>query len=248
MPGVGRLDLPDGRAIDFKLRQSSRARSIWLRINGRDGLVVTVPKGVSQREVMALLTRKAEWIARHWTALNGINQRHAEAVTARPLGFDLPALGESWEVEYRDTPGCAVTARTPRAGLILIAGAVADQAACRAALRRWLMRHAGAALAPLLDQLARETGLVYSNLSVRNQRARWGSCTQQGRISLNCKLLFLPRAHLRYVMLHELCHTREHNHSQRFWALARQHEPNIATIHQEMRDAWKQIPAWADAG
>ena len=85
-------------------------------------------------------------------------------------------------------------------------------------------------------------------MGIKNQRTRWGSCTRQGRVSLNCKLLFLNREQVRYVMGHELCHTLELNHSVRFWALLRQFEPRADALHGSMRDAWTLVPAWARRG
>ena len=129
-----------------------------------------------------------------------------------------------------------------------MAGAIEDVEACQAALRRWLARHAKVALSTWLANVARQTGLHYTDLAVKNQRTRWGSCTVQGRVSLNCKLLFLPRELVRYVIAHELCHTLESNHSSRFWAHLRQFEPASDALHGNMRDAWKLVPAWAQRG
>jgi predicted metal-dependent hydrolase len=68
-----------------------------------------------------------------------------------------------------------------------------------------------------LSQLAKQHGFTYSKVSIRNQRTRWGSCSGKGSISLNMKLVALPPELLDYVILHELVHTRIHNHSKRFW-------------------------------
>jgi predicted metal-dependent hydrolase len=68
-----------------------------------------------------------------------------------------------------------------------------------------------------LNQVARQYGFTYKKVSVRNQRTRWGSCSGKGNISLNMKLVALPTDLFDYVLLHELVHTRIHNHSQRFW-------------------------------
>ncbi|OGN97919.1 MAG: hypothetical protein A2Y89_06210 [Chloroflexi bacterium RBG_13_51_18] len=67
------------------------------------------------------------------------------------------------------------------------------------------------------NQLAEQYGFTYRNVSIRNQRTRWGSCSVKGNISLNIKLVALPRELSDYVILHELVHTRVHNHSKKFW-------------------------------
>ena len=68
-----------------------------------------------------------------------------------------------------------------------------------------------------LQQLAEQHGFTYNKVSIRNQRTRWGSCSGKGNISLNMKLVVLPQELFDYVILHELVHTRIHNHSRKFW-------------------------------
>ena len=72
-------------------------------------------------------------------------------------------------------------------------------------------------MAARLDELARKHGFTYRNISFRNQKTRWGSCSSKGNISLNVKLLALPQELMDYVLLHELVHTRVKNHSDVFW-------------------------------
>ena len=66
--------------------------------------------------------------------------------------------------------------------------------------------------------LAKENGFIYYRVTIRQQKTRWGSCSPENNISLNIKLVLLPEALLDYVLLHELVHTRIHNHSRKFWA------------------------------
>lgn len=82
-----------------------------------------------------------------------------------------------------------------------------------------LKKNARNILPPRLDRLARQNGLSYSNVRIGSGRGRWGSCSARKNINLSCFLLLLPVHLVDYVLLHELCHTREMNHGDRFWRL-----------------------------
>lgn len=89
----------------------------------------------------------------------------------------------------------------------------------RKAVTTALTRRAKQLLPPRLKALANEKGFTYSRCTVRNVHSRWGSCNTKGSISLSIYLVLLPDELIDYVLLHELCHTVEMNHSDRFWAL-----------------------------
>ena len=89
----------------------------------------------------------------------------------------------------------------------------------RKAVTTALARRAKQLLPPRLKVLANEKGFTYSRCTVRNVHSRWGSCNTKGSISLSIYLALLPNELIDYVLLHELCHTVEMNHSERFWAL-----------------------------
>ena len=239
------IDLPDGRQLDYEIRPSAKARSLRLKMTALEGLTVIAPKGLDERQVVELVTGKRDWIAAKLDQFEEVRHLLVDKVSARPEAFDLPALAESWRVEYWTTKGKTVGARTDQQGRIQVYGVVTDDERCKAALRRWLARRAKETLTPWLESLAAESGLRSSRVIIKNQRTRWGSCSADGVISLNAKLLFLPPKLVRYVLLHELCHTLERNHTNRFWTHLRQFEPQTDLLHGQMRDAWKQVPAWA---
>jgi len=75
----------------------------------------------------------------------------------------------------------------------------------------------------------------WNRVSIRNQSTRWGSCSRQGNLSFNYRLLLLPPHLCDYVIVHELCHLKEMNHSPKFWALVAQTFPDYKKLRQEMR-------------
>lgn len=244
MTQSARIDLPDGRQLDYEIRSSIKAKSLRMKMTARNGLTVIAPKGLNEKQVVELVAGKRDWIATHLTQFDEVRHLLGETPTASPQAFDLPALAESWRVEYHKTQSRNVGARTDQPGRVLVYGMVDDDERCKTALRRWLARRAKETLSFRLENLSTETSLKFNRLTIKSQRTRWGSCSATGVISLNCKLLFLPREMVRYVLIHELCHTLERNHTIRFWSHLRQFEPETDLLHGKMREAWKQIPVW----
>jgi predicted metal-dependent hydrolase len=88
--------------------------------------------------------------------------------------------------------------------------------------------------ARLLD-LAREHGLEVARVTIRNQRSRWGSCSPKGVIALNYRLLQMPPDVRDYILIHELMHLRQPNHSRRFWALVEQACPTFRAAERWLK-------------
>jgi predicted metal-dependent hydrolase len=91
--------------------------------------------------------------------------------------------------------------------------------ALRRFVEHWHRRRAERELPPRLLALARRHEIAVGRVSIRDQRSRWGSCSSRGTITLNWRLILVPDFVCEYVLLHELMHRRELNHSQRFWRL-----------------------------
>ncbi len=120
-----------------------------------------------------------------------------------------------------------------------------DLQGCQDLLKRWLQHQGRIHLTPWLEQVSAETGLSYHKVQIRGQKSRWGSCSSRGTISLNYNLLFLRPELVRSLIIHELCHTVQLNHSASFYQLWAQFLPDYQELRAEMKQARDQVPWWA---
>ena len=116
----------------------------------------------------------------------------------------------------------------------------------QAVLRKWLAHRAKRDLGPWLKQLGFHLNLPCRHISVRGQKTCWASCSTKKDISLNFKLLFLPRPLVHYVLVHELCHTVHMNHSKAFWALVEEKQPDYRWRKEAIKTAWRYVPRWVE--
>ena len=195
------------------ITRNPRARRIIMRARP-DAIHMTVPLRVKETDIERALD---ECGAR----LKEAQKNNGPEQIGRDFTIDTPHF--KLAVQEGDTPGISITGRdgrytihcpngtdytTERTQKILLQGI------------RGAMKHcAGVMLPPRLEALAKKHGFRYSRCSVRDVQSRWGSCTSRGSINLNIRLVLLPDRLIDYVLLHELCHTVEMNHSERFWAL-----------------------------
>lgn len=245
------VELADGRSCRYRIQESERVRRIRLRLSASEGMVVIVPAGMTphQEDLERLIRNKSRWISRHLHRFTSLGSDLRGTDFALPGVINLPAISERWEVVYAapdpNQAPASTRVRVSAQGVLHVCGPESLSATDRTrALRGWVRAKAAAVLPVWLDQLAREMRMPFSRVTIRDQRTRWGSCSRQGRINLNCKLLFLPLPWTRYVLVHELCHTRIMNHGKEFWALVARYESQSRRIRTEMRSAWKKLPAW----
>ena len=241
------------------MRESRRARRLAVRVHRTGRVEVVVPPRTSRATVSAFLSEHHDWIeARRQAALR---QKPPESPFP-PRRIALPGVYEAWRVHLAGGSGrvrvreplqADVQEGGPPAGgagaeagdeLLVIAGDTSAPQALKDALRRWLFGRAQRVLAEHLADCAREFGFSYRRLSVRRQRTRWGSCSARGTISLNCCILFQPPEVLRYLLIHELSHTRHMNHSRAFWECVARCCPDYRQLDRQLLDGWRRVPSW----
>jgi predicted metal-dependent hydrolase len=224
----------------WTVRVSARARRLSVRVYPGGRVEVVVPPGASPAAVQKFVGTHRQWIHRRVADLST-----AAAVDhSRPVSIKLPAIGRHYAVEYEHAAGVTARVRVAGENVIVVRGPLHDERAVTAALRDWLGELAQAQLGTELSKVAAECGLRCGRTQIRRQRTRWGSCSASGTISLNASLLFLRPQVVRYLLVHELCHTRHMNHSARFWALVESFEPGYQELDRELLRGWQSVPGW----
>lgn len=109
-----------------------------------------------------------------------------------------------------------------------------------------LKKQAKAELPSMVEELSKLIGVTYGTVSIRAQKSRWGSCSSKGNLNFNCLLMLLPENLRRYVVVHELCHRIEMNHSAAFWQEVGKYQPTFKEdrkqLHQLGSDLLVRLP------
>lgn len=219
----------------FAVRVSPRARRLTARVHVGGRVEIVVPVGVSAKTVREFVQRFTPWIDRKVAAM----QCFAEPAALVPRAVEFAFTNERFDVDWHGTPKLSVTEQGGR--LVVHAP---DDGGARALLQDWLKLAAGERLAPPLIRLAADLNYSVARVAIRCQRTRWGSCSTRGTVSLNCSLVFLPPAVVRYLFVHELAHTKHMNHSASFWRLVERLEPEYRRLDRELLAGWRTVPAW----
>ncbi len=212
--------------IDYTLKRSRRRRSITLTID-EDGLRVGAPWRAPQPRIDALLESHARWIARklaEWQA-----RRRPSFIWQ--AGATVMALGEPLTLAV--DPSSNVTQRA--GGRLCIGGFDNDPDTLAQQVVAWLRSTAQSWFEQRAAHFARVLDVRAPTIRLSNARTRWGTCHPDGRVHLNWRLIQTPPALIDYVVVHELAHLREPNHSPRFWRWVATVLPDYQERRQTLR-------------
>jgi predicted metal-dependent hydrolase len=196
------------RPVRLRFVRNRRARRYILRLRPDGTARVTVPRGGALAEAKQFAQKNVAWLEKQ---LLRQALRPSGPVTW-PAGTEIFFRGERVRLEIDVNPQAARIRFSGEA--VPLADATGD---LRPAVERHLRQLAARELPPRVLELATLHHLPVRRVTVRNQRSRWGSCSRRGTISLNWRLVQAPGFVRDYLVLHELAHLKEMNHSRRFW-------------------------------
>lgn len=234
------MDIPN-----YTLRYSKKAKYLQLRLS-RNGLELVIPekRSFSSKIIEEFIHKKKAWIIKNWHGYMKSQEASHDSTVLLPSHIHLNAINQVWEVKYVATMGQKLKLVSNLSRQIILMGNISDIPSCSQLLKKWLKNVAQKILAEELRRVSKETGLLFEDVSVRNNLTRWGSCSSQQNISLCCNLLFLSYPLMRHVLLHELCHTKVMNHGPKFWQLFERFEPEAKTHAKRLRIAARELPHW----
>jgi predicted metal-dependent hydrolase len=213
------------RSVPGRLVRNPRARRYLLRVCSDCSVRVTVPRGGSVAEASRFAERHLDWVARQLDH-QASRLRHRDW----RVGSTLLFRGDAVCIE------CLAENPPPRirfgSEIVEVPDPTGD---LRPALEQHLRRLAARELPPRVLELAALHQVSVCRVTVRNQRSRWGSCSRRGTISLNWRLVQTPPFVRDYLMLHELAHLRQMNHSSRFWKEVERLCPGFADAEQWLK-------------
>jgi predicted metal-dependent hydrolase len=223
----------------IEIRRNVRAKRYSLRIvNG--SVIATIPHGGKMRELLAFIDSKRERLRKM------LENHQAQPV----LNADARLQTYTFELRIILTQRTNIYVSLKNSILNICCPETIDFNEVQIQQKLWsiiakVMRmEALRTLPSRLEMLADRHGFRYSGVSIRHSKTRWGSCSSKKCINLSVSLMYLPEYLIDYVLLHELCHTREMNHSERFWSLMNQVTGGNA---KKLRKELKAFPVFTNS-
>jgi hypothetical protein len=215
------------RTLHYALKRSAR-RSIGFAIDST-GLTITAPRWVTLADIETAITEKQRWI---FTKLiewqTRVEQRALPKVDWKD-GAEVPYLGQPVRVKL-GSPRGTLAFSAADAALQVPLPLQADPQQIKDRVQGWLQGEAKRLFGERLAIYAEKLGVDYRAYALSSAATRWGSCSSDGKIRLNWRLIHFPLSIIDYVVAHELAHLREMNHSPRFWQ-------TVESIFPEFREA-----------
>ncbi len=197
-----------------EVRRSNR-KTLSICVDSFGRLIVRAPKRCSEEKINAFLLEKEGWIVKKQAE----KRREAIPLPTEDIdGYSLLLLGE--KVTLRLYDGARVLFEKERGEIYL------PRTNARARFLRWCKENAKRIFTAVTAQEAERMGAEYRSVSVTSARTRWGSCSANNALRYSFRLLYCPKEAVRYVVVHELAHTRHKNHSQAFWQEVERYIPD----------------------
>lgn len=231
--GRRRQILIQDQVLDYELRRSKR-RSIGFLI-ADEGLRITAPRWVTLTDIEQAIHEKQNWIIAKLREKRELSSKRLQAKMHWEDGARLPYLGHHLTLRIAPAASVAVKLDAEQETLTISLPHGYSEQQLKDRVQSWLQLEAKRIFNQRMPIFAQRLGVTYHSMSLSSAGTRWGSCTTQGKIRLNWRLIHFSPDIIDYVVAHELSHLREMNHSADFWATVESIYPEYEHAKQKLR-------------
>jgi predicted metal-dependent hydrolase len=223
------------RSVDCVLRRSARARRMNLRVTSREMAILTLPNRSSWSEGVSFLASQREWLRKKTLGFPSVTRLDEYFQKGGKVWLDENPRTLVWsqsEVCLRNSTSI---------GQEVIVLGLSPKRDLEAELMKSCTTLAKKSLPVRLAKLSADHGLDWKKYRVGNQKSRWGSCSNNGTISLNWRLILLPYELGSYILCHELAHLKHMNHSAAFWDFLESLVPGAQKLDLKLRNLSRTV-------
>ncbi len=204
------------RVIHYILKRSYKAKLVWLRVKAPTGLTVTVPVNYRLKQVPVFLKTHSVWILRRLAELENKSQEPSGSHVHN--NETILFLGQPLKIAALNNQQDTTSIKIDN-GKLIINTSKSGKMPAYILLENWMKGKAVQLIMQKVEVFSKCLKVVFNRISIRDQKSRWGSCSHLKNLSFNWRLIMAPEPVIDYVVIHELCHLKEMNHSGSFWLL-----------------------------
>lgn len=221
------LPLDDGGVLCINVRTSSRARRLHL-VSGIRGVEAVVPAGYDEGRLQEFVQNKRDWIIKTANYYSRLREK-----TGHTESDVIYYLGKKYRMRLvKDRLASAVVSDA----LGTATFHVTDMRRYKREIEQWYREQTASVIAERLPALSATLDLSYNKCTIKHQKSRWASCSRKKNLNFNLLLSAAPAEVIDYVIVHELCHTVEMNHSRRFWQMVESADPDYKHHKEWLED------------
>ena len=234
-----------GRTINYEIVYSKKRNKASIVISPDLKVEFRAPHGISSETIRKMVNEKAEWIQKklEWFEVNRLpdhKKQYYEGEIYLYLGREYPLK----IIAFDDVKEPIVSVKDSELNFVVPKKASEDALPLliKKAVWNFYSKRAEEEVERVLKVYSKKLGIVPPAFKVKHQKRRWGSCSADNVLRINFQLVMAPPEQLEYVVVHELCHVIEKNHSARFWKLVKQLMPDYEEYRKSLKkEGWKYI-------
>ena len=225
--------ISNNHKIPFTFRRSKIARRLRMQMDTKGKLTLVAPWFTSDKSVQIFIKQHQRWIEKHWIKIEKLKKLRPEFHYRSGDTFYYFGEPVILEVKPSEKKRPSIKIRDDKM-LITLHRNISKQEgihSIKKVIEEFYRTKAEEVIRDRLDFFNEHYGFSFNRVTMRDQKSRWGSCSRLRNLNFNWRLIMAPIEVIDYVVVHELCHLKEMNHSPRYWSLVAEIMPN----HKEMR-------------